>query len=110
MVENARKNEPDRFEAAVWSGDTLCGLAIGWTRKEFCRVDYLEGSPAPDHPLRGRVTVIVSGAAVAYATALGRGEVRLVNPLPAVVPHYVALGFTLANPKGEAPYCWWKIT
>jgi hypothetical protein len=109
IVENARKNEPDRFEAAVWSGDTLCGLAIGWTRKEFCRVDYLEGSPVPDHPLRGRVAVIVFGAAVAYATALGRAEVCLINPLPAVVPRYEALGFKLASPKGETPYCWWKV-
>jgi len=109
IVEHARMNEPERFETAVWSGHTLCGLAIGGTRKQFCRVDYLEGSPVPDHPLRGSVTVIVLGAVVAYAAALGRAEVRLVNPLPAVLPHYEALGFTLASPKGEAPYCRWKV-
>ena len=110
ILENARKNEPDRFEVAVWSGDTLCGLAVGRTRTEFCRVDYLEGAPAPDHPLRGSVTIIVFGAVVAYATALGKAEIRLMDPIPAVVSHYVGLGFTLANPKGGTPYCWWKVT
>lgn len=110
MVQDASRNEPDRFEAAVWSGDTLCGLAIGWTRQAFCRVDYLEGSPDPAHPLKGSVAVIVFGAAVAFAIALGRREIRLVNPLPAVVPHYEAMGFTLASPKGGTPYCWWKVT
>jgi hypothetical protein len=45
IVQNARQNEPDRFEVAVWSRVTLCGLAIGWTRNAFCRVDYLEGFP-----------------------------------------------------------------
>lgn len=110
IVDDARKNEPDRFEVAVWSGETLCGLAIGWSRNEFCRVDYLEGAPTPSHPLKGHVAMIVIGAAVAYATALGRGEVRLVDPIPAVVPCYEALGFALARPKRMAPYCWRKVT
>jgi hypothetical protein len=110
MAEDARKNEPDRFEVSVWSGNTLCGLAIGWTRQRFCRVDFLEGSPDPTHPLKGSIAVVVSGAAVAYATAMDREEVRLIDPISAVVPRYEALGFTLASPKGQTPYCWWKIT
>lgn len=109
IVDDARKNEPDRIEVAVWSGKILCGLAIGRNRSEFCRVDYLEGAPAADHPLKGYVAMIVAGAAVAYATASGKGEVRLVDPIPAVVSHYVALGFALATPKGMTPYCWWKV-
>jgi hypothetical protein len=108
MVEDAKKNEPDRFEVSVWSGETLCGLAVGWTRQAFCRVDYLEGSPDPAHPLKGSVAVIVSGAATAYATALGKDEIRLMNPIPAVVPHYQGLGFTVANLTDGTPYCSWK--
>jgi hypothetical protein len=108
MVEDARRNEPGRFEVSVWSGETLCGLAIGSTRQAFCRVDYLEGSPDPAHPLKGIVTVIVSGAATAYATALGKDEIRLMNPLPAVVPHYQSLGFKVANLPDGTPYCSWK--
>jgi hypothetical protein len=109
MVSDFRRGEPGRFEVAVWSGQILCGLAIGRTRTEYCRVDYLEGSPDPVHPLKGNVVVVVAGAVVAYATALGKREVRLVDPLPAVVAHYEALGFKLANPKGASPYCWREI-
>lgn len=110
MVEDAKRNEPDRFEVSVWSGDMLCGLGIGWTRQKFCRADFIEGSPDPSRPLKGSVAVVVSGAAVAYAAAMGTEEVRLNDPMPALVPRYEDLGFTLASPKGQTPYCWWKIT
>ena len=109
MVRDGRRNAPDRFEVAVWSGQTLCGLAIGPTRPAFCRVDDLEGAPVADHPLKGHVFAVVSGAVVAYAKALGKSEVRLDNPLKAVVPLYENYGFTLAEPPSEAPYCWWKV-
>jgi hypothetical protein len=109
IVQDYRRNAPDRFEVAIWSGSVLCGLAIGPTRQAFCRADYLEGAPVADHPLKGRVTMIVSGALVAYAKALGKTEVRLNDPLPSVVPLYEGYGFTLATPAGEAPYCWWKV-
>jgi hypothetical protein len=109
IVENARQNEPDRFEVAVRSRNTLCGLAIGWTRNAFCRVDYLEGSPAPHHPLKGSTATIVTAAARTYAQALGKGEIRLVDPIQEVVPHYEALGFTLVRRKNETPYCRWMI-
>jgi hypothetical protein len=109
MLDNARRNEPDRFEVSVWSGDTLCGLGIGPTRQKFCRVDFIEGSPDPTQPLKGSIAVVVSGAAVACATATGREEVRLNEPFPALIPRYQALGFELATPKKQTPYCWWKI-
>jgi hypothetical protein len=105
MIANARRNEPGRFEVAIWSDAVLCGLSLGGTRADFCRVDYIEGSPDPLHPLKGSVTVIASGAAIAYATALGKAEIRLMNPLPAVVPYYERLGFQLVSPHGGAPYC-----
>ena len=109
IVSGIRRDEPSRFEVAVWSNDVLCGLAVGRTRMDYCRVDYLEASPDPDHPLKGRVAIVASGAAIAYATALRKNEVRLMNPLPTVVPHYLALGFALANPTETTQYCWWKI-
>lgn len=105
MISDARRNDPARFEVAVWSRGILCGLAIGGTKATFCRVDYLEGSPDPRHPLKRSVTVIVSGAAVAYAAALGKAEVRLMNPLPAVVPFYERSGFPLVIPGSGGPYC-----
>ncbi len=109
MLDNLRKNEPDRFELALWSENTLCGLAVGSTRRSFCRVDYLEGSPEPDHPLKGYVAMIMVGAVVAYATALNRPEVRLCDPIPVMTRKYQSLGFSLVTPRGEAPYCAWKV-
>ncbi len=109
MESDFRHAEPSRFDLAVWSGDVLCGLAVGRTRADHCRMDYLEGSPIPGHPLMGRVVLIAAAALVAYATALGKSEARLVDPLPALVPYYEGRGFKLANPKGEARYCSWRI-
>lgn len=106
MVAAARRDDPTRFEVAVWSAQTLCGLALGRTRAAYCGIDYLEGSPEPTHALKGRVTTLVAAAATIYAIALGKSQLRLMNPLPDMVARYQALGFALAAPKGESPYCW----
>ncbi len=55
------------------------------------------------------MAVIVSGAAVAYATALNQQQVRLEDPLPEVVPLYERIGFTLATPANQSPYCVWEL-
>jgi hypothetical protein len=105
MAAEARRDDPRRFEVAVWSAQTLCGLAVGAPRSNFCRVDYVEGSPDPSHPLRGHVTIVALGVAVAYAAALGLKEVRLMNPLEDVVPHYIMLGFSLVSLPDGTTYC-----
>jgi hypothetical protein len=107
MAGDYRRHEPTRFEAAVWSADTLCGLALGRLRAGYCSLDYLEGSPAPAHPLRGMIIPAVLTALTAYALALDRPEIRLIDPLPALVPLYEGRGFVLATPRREARY-WWK--
>lgn len=96
---------PARLEVAVWCGETLCGLAVGEARRTHVRVGYLEGSPDPEHPLRGKVTPAVLTAVTAYARAVGRGEVRFVDPVDAMVPRYEALGLVLVSPRGEPRYC-----
>jgi hypothetical protein len=105
MAGDYRRNEPSRFEVAVWSGEVLCGLAFGKLRLGYCGADYIEGSPVPAHPLRGSVLSAVLTALTAYAVALGRPEIRLIDPLPALVPRYKALGFMLATPRGQSRYC-----
>lgn len=102
-----RRNHPDRFEVAVWSGDCLCGLAVGKVSAGplYCGVNFLEGSPAP-HPLRGFIVGIVVASAEAYAVTIGKGTVRLVDPLPELVPLYGKFGYSLASPRRESPYCW----
>lgn len=102
-----RRNHPDRFEVAVWSGEVLCGLAVGKVSGGtlYCGVNFLEGSPEP-HPLRGFIVGIVIAAAEAYAVTIGKGSVRLVDPLPELVPLYASFGYSLASPRRESPYCW----
>ncbi len=109
MAGDYRRNEPTRFEVAVWGGEVLCGLAIGWQRTKFCSVDYIEGSPLPVHPLRGNVLSAVLTALTAYAVVLGRQEIRLIDPLPELVPRYEYLGFALATPRGEPRDCWKEL-
>lgn len=106
-----RRDHPDRFEVAIWSGAVLCGLAIGRCSRSplYCGVNYLEGSPDPAHALRGFVIGIVLAAAESYAMMLGKEEVRLFDPFPALVPIYEAFGYALATPRRASTYCWRRI-
>jgi len=106
MVDDYSRNEPGRLALAIWSGDVLCGLAIGKLRARYCSVNYVEGSPLPAHPLKGRVLPVVLTVLTAYAKAVDRQQIRLVDPFDAMVPCYEAHDFVLATPKGEPRYCW----
>ncbi len=57
------------------------------------------------HPLKGQVIPAALTALLTYATVLGRGEMRLVEPLALLVPIYEACGFLLVEARGERPYC-----
>ncbi len=100
-----------RFEVAVWSGSTLCGLAIGAPSKgkEHLTIGLLEGAPDPKHPLKGEVLLCLIEAALSYAAGLGCKELRLDRPLPAVVSRYQRMGFKLAGQGSSRPYCWMEV-
>jgi len=53
------------------------------------------------------VAAVAVTALDAYATVLGKHELRLVDPLPALIPLTCSpgTGFELVTPRGEAPYC-----
>ncbi len=53
MVADWRHGHPDRFELAVWSGGTLCGLAMGRPAPTASHLSlyYLEGNPDSSNPL-----------------------------------------------------------
>jgi hypothetical protein len=110
MVSDYRRNEPTRFEVAIWSGEVLCGLAIGRVRAGYCSADYIEGCPLSAHHLRGSVLSAVLTALTAYAVTLDRREIRLIDRLPELVSRYASLGFVLATPRGDARYCWKEIS
>lgn len=100
------RDYPARFELSAWSGNTLCCLALGRPSASslHCGLHYLEGNPDPQHPLRGRVAALAITALQDYTVALGKREMRLVEPLPALVPYYQRFGFRLVTPKREAQY------
>jgi hypothetical protein len=53
------------------------------------------------------VAEVVITALQAYAIALGKTELRLVEPLPEAIRFYCSrfVGFELVTPRREAPYC-----
>ena len=110
MLADYRRHHPSRFELALWSGDVLCGLAVGRTGSAYCSIEYLEGSPLAGHPLKRQVIPAALTALLAYSAVLGKGEMRLVEPLAPLVPIYAARGFVLVEPRGERPYCVRRIS
>lgn len=96
---------PSAFQVAIWSGEQLCGLAVGRVskrrpsgRRHTLSLHFLEGNPHRAHPLSGRVAEIAIAAAEAYAQGLGAWRVRLIDdPLPGVFRTYQRLGFTIAR-------------
>lgn len=98
---------PTGFYLAVWSGETLCGLAVGRTsrrrrsgQRHTLSVHFLEGNPDTRHPLRGRIAPLALAAAESYAALIGAQRLRLIDPLPGVLRTYQRLGFSLARKSG----------
>lgn len=90
--------KPRSFHVAVWAGSDLCGLALGSVSKgrRQLTLRFMESCPHRDHALRNRIAPIVFEAATAFAGALGAERILLRNPLPAVRPLYLRLGFRVA--------------
>jgi hypothetical protein len=109
MVNTWRRGRPERFDLAVWSGSTLCGLALGRPSPgpSHLSLYYLEGNPDPAHLLQFKVARVVIAALRAYAIVLGKAEMRLVEPLPEAIPFYCSpmMGFELVTPHRQAQYC-----
>ncbi len=109
MVAEWRRNFPERFDLAVWQAGILCGLALGRpsTSPSHVALYYVGGNPDPAHPLRRKVVPTVLAALQAYAIALGKAELRLVDPMPGLASYYCspALGFELVTPRRGATYC-----
>lgn len=108
-----------RFEVAVWAVvrrpdfpydevRVLCGFAVGKPSRanHVLSVYFMEGSPDPASPLKGRILSIVLDTAMAHAIAIGSKQLRLVRPLSGMRPKYEALGFRFVEGrKRYAPYC-----
>lgn len=64
---------PERFDLSIWSGETLCGLAVGSNvmANETVVIDVREGHPDKNHPLKGQVARVIDKVSTDYAAALG---------------------------------------
>jgi hypothetical protein len=102
---------PSGFPVAVWSGEQLLGLAVGRASKRRASgghhtlsIHYVETHPDPLHPLRSHILRIVFEAAEQYGEALGAERLRLVGPLPALMPLYLRTRFGIAGRYGHELY------
>jgi hypothetical protein len=108
---------PAAFHVAIWSGEHLCGLAVGRASKRrltgvrhTISVHFIESAHSIDHPLRHRIAPLVIAAAVGYGRQLGAWRIRLINPLPGALPLYERYGFTVARKAGQSLYCERRIS
>jgi hypothetical protein len=99
LIMQTRWRRPSAFRLAIWSGPTLCRLAIGHPSKRtsggqrsFVSLEMMEGAPFV-HPLRGSVARVTALFAETYCTLLGGSRVRLIAPAPGLLGWYMLLGF-----------------
>jgi hypothetical protein len=105
-----RPRTPSRFQIAIWHDDRLCGVSVGYLNNTATVIDAVEGSPAPDCPLKGAILLIVLQAATFYAQGTGRAELWLMEPAPGLLTLYTRdYGFSLETPHRGRPYCCRRI-
>lgn len=104
--------QPSAFHLAIWSGEVLCGLAVGRASRQrsdgvrdAILVDYVESAPDLQHPLRRKVAFLATSAADAYGRVLGAEWLRLIDPLPGALRLYSELGFEVVRDENRVLYC-----
>jgi hypothetical protein len=103
---------PSAFHVAIWSGEQLCGMGVGRLSKRrhagirhTISMHFIESAHDNRHPLRGTIAPLVISASEAYGELAGASRIRLIEPLPGVVPMYESFGFTVAWKAGQPVYC-----
>jgi hypothetical protein len=111
LASSARKRT-SAFHLAIWSGDLLCGLAVGRVsdrdqqgHRNAISIHFIESAHDRHHPLRGQVASLAITAAEAYGRLLGVPLLRLAHPLPGVLNRYLDLGFTPVLKRTAVVYC-----
>ena len=102
------RHDPARFDLELRAKGTICAFALGRpsASRSCCALNYIEASPDAAHPLRGQVLGVVITALERYCIAIGAQTMRLVEPLPVLVPIYCdRYGFRLVELRGQVPYC-----
>jgi hypothetical protein len=104
--------DPSALNLAIWSERALCGMAVGRVsrrshegRRAWVSIDFVEGAPAPDHPLRGAVASLAISSADHYGRGLGAERLRIAEPLSGTLEMYVQMGFIPVWASGRVLYC-----
>lgn len=101
--------DPDRLEIAIWVGKRLVGMALGVSGGNDITLEFLEGDPDSDCPLKGSRTLIALDVASNYAQARGKHRL-LVQPMSSGLRnHYTKLGFSPFPPNTGSPHLWKKV-
>jgi len=98
---------------ALWSGDDLCGLALGRASRHrptgvrhTVTLTHVERRPEPPPvALRGEIVLLSLSIATAYGRSVGASRLRLGYPEPRLIGWYERLGFVVARSGGKAVYC-----
>jgi hypothetical protein len=103
---------PSDFHLAIWSGRSLCGLAVGRVsdrdaagRRKAVFIQFVESAHDPVHPLRRKIAYLVAAAATSYGRILGAEWLRLMDPMPGVLGRYEKMGFSAVRENGQVLYC-----
>lgn len=75
-----RRKTTSRIEAAIWCDARLLALMIGGPCRHCCRVDYWEGDPTLEPPVKGFVETMVTTVAKAYCLVQKHAEIRFMEP------------------------------
>ncbi len=107
----AHRNKTTRLEAAFWCDDALVGLVVGRQSPGRTRVSIhrLAASPVVAHPAKRLVTPLEIALGTYTARAYGAGELRILEPLPAVVGIYAENGLTPVAIGGTVRYCFTRL-
>ncbi len=95
---------------ALWHDDELCGLCLGHMSRDDKHnvIEYIEGSPVENHPLKGYVLDIILTAGFEYAKYCGKRSLILREPVAGLSKIYQEqFGFELREKGifGKTPYC-----
>ena len=103
------RSRASRFEIALWSQQTLCGMALAKSTARSICFHYVESFHGRN-PLDGVVALIAFTAADYYGKDRGKSHIRLMNPSPGAIPHYKQLGFTIEKLVGSDTFYHRPIT
>lgn len=102
-----RNADPKQFQLAIWnqrkgqpvSTKDLHALAIGRTSSAgyAVRIEYIEGYPAEGNPFQRSVFPIAEMALTFYGFLINAACMKIMNPLPEVVPYYLSRGFVKSD-------------